>query len=228
MVFSQSADSTKTVVTGATSVTNNGISLVPAFSLGDPAVIFDVGIRRNRFSFEPQLAFSIKDAKPWYFVFWLRYKLLESQKFNMRVGFHPGFLFSTTNIPVNGVDKEYFTTSRFFVGELAPSYSLTKNISIGAYYQYSRGYNSDLKQSNFLGLNMNFSDISLGDQFYMQILPQIYYLKNDDKDGVYVSSDIKLAKRNFPLSISSLLNQKIRSEIPSDNFLWNITLTYTF
>ncbi len=146
----------------------------------------------------------------------------------MGIGFHPGFLFNTTNLLVDGVEQEYITTSRFFVGELTPTYIITGNISIGAYYQYSRGFNSDLKHSHFLGLNSNFSNISLGSKLYMGIAPQVYYLKNDDKDGFYAASTITLAKRNFPFSVSTLLNKKIKSDIPSDDFLWNITLTYAF
>ena len=228
VAFAQNTDSTKTLVSGAVSITNNGVSLVPAFSLEDPAAIFDVAIKRKKFSFEPQLAFALKDAKPWYFVFWLRYKAIETSKFNMGVGFHPGFLFGTTNFLVNGVNEEHITTSRFFVGELTPNYKITHNISVGIYYQHSRGFNSNLRQSNFLGLNGNFSNIGLGGKYFMRAIPQVYYLKNDNKDGFYVTSTIALAKRDFPVSISTLLNKKIRSDIPSDDFIWNLTVTYSY
>lgn len=228
LVFSQNTDSTKTEVSGAVSVTNNGISLVPTFSLGKPAAIFDVAVRKKRFSFEPQLAFAFEDAKPWYFIFWLRYKLVQSSKFNMGVGFHPGFVFSTNTLLKNGVSKEYFTAERYFVGELSPNYSLSKNVSVGLYYLHSRGYNSDLKQLNFLGLNTNFSNIGLGNKFFMTVMPQIYYLKTDDKDGFYFTSTVSLAKKGFPLSISSTINKKVKSNIPSDDFVGNLSLVYSY
>lgn len=218
----------KSVVSGAVSVTNNGISLVPAFSLEKPAAIFDISIKKKKFSFEPEFALGFEDIKPWYFVFWFRYKLIETSKFNLGVGFHPGFLFSTTNIFDNGVSKEYFTTARFFVGALTPSYTIAKDISVGVYYQYSRGYNIDLKQSQFLGANLNFSNISLGSKFYIKAAPQVYYLRNDEKDGFYANASITLAKRNLPFSVSTLLNKKLQSEIPSKNFLWNISFTYSY
>jgi len=226
--LSQNPDSTKAKVSGAVSITNNGVSLVPAFSLGNPAAIFDVAIRKKRFSFEPQMAFSVKDATPWYLVFWLRYKAIETSKFNMRVGFHPGFLFDAGNQLVNGVDEEHITTSRFFVGELAPNYVISKDVSVGVYYQHSRGFTSLLRKSHFLGINAGFSDIRLGTKFYMKAAPQVYYLKNDDKEGFYVTSTIALARRGFPVSVSTLLNRKLRSDIPSDDFLWNVMLTYSF
>jgi hypothetical protein len=146
----------------------------------------------------------------------------------MGVGFHPGFLFSTTNLVVNGVNQEYFTTARFFVGALSPTYNFSKDVSVGVYYQYARGYNIDLKQSHFLGANCNFSNIGLGQTLYMKATPQVYYLKNDDKDGFYVNASITLAKRDLPLSISTLLNKKLNSDIESKNFIWNITLTYSY
>ncbi|PQV59874.1 hypothetical protein CLV53_113100 [Sediminibacterium magnilacihabitans] len=226
--FSQKTDSTKTLVTGSVSVTNNGISTVPTFSLEKPAAIFNLSVRRNRFSFEPELAFGFKDAKPWYFVFWFRYKLVETAKFNMGVGFHPGFVFSTTNILDNGVNKEYFTTSRFFVGELTPSYALSKNTSIGFNYLHARGYNSDLRQLNFLGLSCNFSNIGLGNRFFIKAVPQVYYLKTDDTDGVYLTSTFTFAKRGCPFSVSSVMNKTLRTTIPGDDFLWNISLTYSY
>lgn len=228
LVFSQNTDSTKTEVSGAVSVTNNGISLVPTFSLGKPAAIFDVSIRKKRLSFEPQLAFAFEDVKPWYFIFWLRYKLVETPKFNMGVGFHPGFVFSTNTLFKNGIPKEYFTAERYFVGELSPNYALSKNVSVGLYYLHSRGYNSDLKQLNFLGLNSNFSNISLGNKFFMKIMPQIYYLKTDEKDGVYFTSSFTLAKKGLPLAISSTINKKIKSNIPSDDLVWNLSLVYSY
>ncbi|MDI9872942.1 hypothetical protein [Flectobacillus rivi] len=224
----QQGTTNKIIVSGAISATNNGISLVPAFSLEKPATIFDLAVRKNKFSFEPQLAFGLEDAKPWYFVFWLKYKLIESSKFNLGVGVHPGFLFSTSYLNVGGITKEYFTTARFFVGAIAPSYSLSKKVSIGIYYQLSRGYNIDLRQSQFLGINGNFSDLGLGGGLYVKINPQIYYLKNDNLDGFYANTSITLSKKGFPFSISSLLNKKLNSDIPSKNFIWNTTLSYTF
>lgn len=243
MLYSQIPDSTKrldmgfdslkkkekkTLVSGAIAVTNNGISLVPAFSLEKPAAVFDLYVKRNKFSFEPELAFGFKDAKPWYFVFWVRYKLIESSKFNLGVGFHPGFLFSTINLMENGINKEYFTTARFFVGAITPTYNLSKDISIGGYYQYSRGYNIDLRQSQFIGANCNFSNVRFGNKFFMKASPQVYYLKNDNLDGFYANASITIAKRNFPFSTSTLLNTKLKSDIPSKNFIWNVSFTYSY
>jgi hypothetical protein len=235
-VISQTQDSTlikpndteKTTVSGAVSVTNNGISLVPAFSLEKPAAIFDLAIRRKRFSFEPQLAFGFKDVKPWYFVFWFRYKVIETKKFNVGFGFHPGFLFNTTNFVINGNAEEQFTAARFFVGAISPTYNISDKFTIGAYYQYARGYNINLKQSQFFGLNLGISNIALGSKFYFKASPQIYYLNNDGLKGYYANANLTLLRKSIPFSISTLINTKLKSDIESKNFLWNLTLTYSY
>jgi hypothetical protein len=226
LAFSLNADSTKKLVSAAVTVTSNGISLVPAFTLDKPAAIFDLVVRKNKFSFEPEWAFGF-DSKPWYFVFGFRYRLVQTSKLKMGVGFHPGFLFSTTDVTAGGVNNEYLTTSRFFVEELTPGFALSEKIIIGVYYQHSQGFNSILRQSHFVGLNCSFSNIDLGEKFFMKAMPEVYYLKNDNKDGFYTTSTFTFAKKDSPFFISSVINKKIQSNIAGHDFLWNLSLTYS-
>ena len=88
--FTQQADSTKSIshFSGAVSLTNNGISLIPTFSLGKPATIISLSMGRGRLSFEPELRFSL-EANPRSFLFWWRYKLVRSDKFAINVGIPP-------------------------------------------------------------------------------------------------------------------------------------------
>jgi hypothetical protein len=71
LAFSQMRDSTKVAnyFSGGVTVTNNGISLIPTFSLGKPAALFDLTAGRGKLSFEPQFRFSL-EGKPWTFFFW--------------------------------------------------------------------------------------------------------------------------------------------------------------
>src|SRR6478736_3950011 len=105
--FSQQADSTKPVFHfgGAALVTNNGISLIPTFSLGKPAVIFDIYMAKRKLSFEPEFRFSL-EGKPWAFLFWWRYKLVEGEKFKFNIGAHPAMNFRIVTAEVNGESKE--------------------------------------------------------------------------------------------------------------------------
>jgi hypothetical protein len=68
--FPQKTDSTKIArhIGGAVTVTNNGISLIPNFTLGKPAAIFDLSVGGKKLSFEPQFRFAL-EGKPWSFIF---------------------------------------------------------------------------------------------------------------------------------------------------------------
>jgi hypothetical protein len=227
---SQISDNTQLVshFGGAVTVTNNGVSFIPTFNLGKPAAIFDLSMGRKKLSFEPQFRFAL-EGKPWSFIFWWRYKLVKTDKVAVTLGAHPAILFRTITDTTNGVTNQYLRAQRNVAAELSPNYFLTKNISIGMYYLY--GYsleNYAVKNTHFLTLNTSFSNISLPYQFYMKFAPQIYYLKMDKQDGFYCSSVVTLARKNFPVSVSSLINKAIQTDIPSKDFIWNVSLIYTF
>ena len=228
--FSQDIDSTKSIkhIGGAVTVTNNGVSLLPTFSLGKPAALFDLTLGNKKLSFEPQFRFAL-EGKPWSFIFWWRYKLLNSNKFQINVGAHPAVLFKTVSITSNGVTTETIEAQRYLAAELAPSYFLKKDISIGMYYLHSNGFaESGIKNTDFITVNSNFSNIKLSKQFYMKFYPQIYYLKMDQQDGYYVTATVTLAKRLFPLSLQSIVNQTIKTDIPAkSDFVWNVSLIYS-
>jgi hypothetical protein len=229
--FSQKVDSTKSIsyFSGAVGVTNNGISIVPSFSLDKPAVQFNLSMGKNRFSFEPDIRFSLA-GKPWSMLFWGRYKLVTNDKFKLNTGAHLGLNFRTSALPINGDSSEATVTRRYLAGELAPNYFLTKNISTGIYYLYSHGLDAGtIGNTHFITFNTNFSNIKLTDQFFIRFNPQFYYLKLDAQDGFYFTSTLTVAKKNFPLSVSSTINKIINTNITgSKNFVWNVSLVYSF
>src|SRR5258705_6975654 len=138
--FSQKPDSTKNIfhLKGAVTITNKGISLIPTFTLGKPAAIFDLSMGKKKLFFEPQLKFSLK-GKPWSFLFWWRYKLITDKKFTLTLGAHPAMNFRTEVHTVNGVANNYIVARRYLAGELVPNYLISKNVSVGLYYLYGRG-----------------------------------------------------------------------------------------
>ena len=229
--FSQKTDSTKNLpyISGAVSVTNNGISIVPSFSLGEPAVQFNLLMGKNRLSFEPDIRFSLA-GKPWSMLFWGRYKVVTSNKFNLNVGTHLGLNFKTSVLPINGDSSTTTVVRRYLATELFPRYSLTKNISVGIYYLYSHGLDAGtIGNTHYITFNTNFSNIKITDQFFINVNPQLYYLKLDAQDGFYFTSTFTVAKKNFPLSVSSTINKEINSNITgSKNLLWNVSLVYSF
>ncbi len=229
--MAQKADSIKHInfFSGSAGVTNNGISLIPTFSLNKPAALFKMSLGKNKLSFDPEFNFSLA-GRPWYFLFWVRYKLITTDKFRMNIGTHLGLNFKHTEVLINSKPTEVTIADRYAVVELAPNYFLTKHISIGIYYLNSHGLDvGTVGTTNFLTLNANFSNIKLSDKFFMKFTPQFYYLKMDENDGFYVTSAFTLAKKHFPLSLSSAMNKVIQTSIvASKDFVWNVTLTYSF
>lgn len=228
--FSQTGDSSKVIhhFSGAASITNNGISFVPSFSLGRPATILLMSLGGERFSIDPDIRFAL-DGKPWTFLFWARYKLFTEGRFRMHTGAHLGLNFRTNLLSVQGTATENIVVRRYLAGELAPNYFVAKNISIGTYYLYSRGIDEGaVKNTIFITLNSNFSHIPITQQFFLRLNPQFFYLNQDGKTGHYFTSVLTLAKNKFPLSFSSVINKAIRTNIPGKDFLWSLSLVYSF
>ena len=231
--FSQSTDSSKHLVffKGNVSITNNGFSLIPSFSLGKPALVSTFSVSGpRRFSFEPEFRYSL-EGKPWSFIFIWRYKLIKREKFQLALGTHlPTLAFVSGPVIKNGVEQEAIQARRFFpVTELIPQYVFSKNISLGMYYLYGRGVEKELtRHTHFVSLRVGFNHIPLSKRYFLRFHPQVYYLKLDDHDGFYTTGILTLARQNFPLSVSTLVNKKLQSDIAGKDFDWNVSLVYSF
>lgn len=227
--FSQQTDSTQKEFhfKGAITVTNKGISFVPTFTLGKPAAIFNLSMGKRKFFVEPELRFSLK-GRPWSYLFWVRYRLKDSGKFQMNIGTHLGLnhrydsLLSTSTTGL--------VVRRYLAGELAPNYFISTNVSVGGYYMFSRGIDKGtITNTHFVTLNSNISNIKLGNQSYARISPALYYLALDARDGLFITSSFSLANKNFPVSFQSIINKSLDTDIEgSTKFLWNVSLIYSF
>ena len=226
----QQADSTQPNIhfSGSVSVTNKGISLIPSFTLGKPAAIINMSLGSKRLRFEPELRFSL-EGKPWSYIFWGRYALVQQDRFVVQVGGHPAFVFRSVTDSGNGAAKTKTVTGRYLAGEIAPGYHLTKNVHVGVYYLYGHGLNEGTTDNtHFLRLHADVSNIRLTKQWFMRIDPQVYYLNMDQQQGVYMSASVALARKNIPLTLSAFVNKTISSEIDGSSMLWNASLTYAF
>lgn len=231
LAMAQHNDSTKTAIgfKGSVSLTNNGFSFIPSFTLGKPAAIVNLAVGGKKFSFEPELRFSL-EGKPWSFIFIWRYKLINTSKFQFTVGTHlPAIAFRTVSTEVNGVVSSAITAQRFLPVEAAPTYKLGKNANIGLYYLYARGIEADATlHTHFVALRGNVAQIPLPGQLRLRLNPQAFYLKTDAKDGYYTAMFLALSKDKFPISLSAMMNRAIRKSIAGDDFTWNVSLVYSF
>lgn len=228
---SSNIDSTKNdfYIKGAVTITNKGISYIPNLSLGKPAIIFDLSMANRKLSFEPQLRFALT-GEPWSFLFPIRYKIKSAGKIQLSAGVNPLLNFKHITYTVNGVSVTELVNRRYLGGELRPNYFFTKNISIGMLYLYFSGVSDRaVKNTNFLSINTNFSNIKLGRKYFSRFNPQFYYLNQDAKTGFYFNSVMTLSKKDFPFSIQNNINTSIHADMPgSEKFIWNLSLIYSF
>lgn len=230
VVLAQDADSTPTIrqLKAAVTVTNNGISVIPTFMLGKPAVMFDLGVGGKRLSFEPQFRFAL-EGKPWSFIFWWRYKAVMGKKFTLNLGAHPAIAFRETQMIVDGQSRDMLVAQRFLATEVVPTFRISDKVSLGLYYLHANGLDKGTtKNTNFIALNTAFSNIRLIEDISLKLNPQLYMLKMDELHGYYVTSTFTVSKKDFPLSVSSIVNQVIKTDIPSKDFVWNLSLIYAF
>jgi hypothetical protein len=212
---------------GNISVTHNGISLIPTFSLGRPAATFELSLGGERLSFDPEFRIAL-DGKPWSFVFWLRYKLVQSENFKLHVGAHPAMIFQTVPHSNSG-SGELIATQRFLAGEIVPTYSFSDDIEVGLYYLTGFGLEADGPQrSHMLAVNSTFTNLRVTGKFFLNLRPQVFYLKIDDLDGYYANASVTLARKEFPIAIAGLVNRTLKSDIPGGDWVWNVSLVYTF
>jgi hypothetical protein len=214
---------------GNISVTNNGLSLIPAFSLNRPAAIFELSLGGERLSFDPEMRFAL-DGQPWSFIFWWRYKIVNSDKFRLHIGAHPAFIFENKLVDNgNGVMIESMEAKRFFAGEISPSFSFNENNKITFLYLQGRNLGKiPFALNQFVALGTSHTNVSLSERFFLNAKPQLFYLKMNEKDGYFASGSFVIGKKDFPLSLGTIISKKIISEIEVDNWIWNLSLIYSF
>ncbi len=216
---------------GDVSITNNGFSLIPTFSLGDPALITTMSIGGNRFSFDPQFRFDLNGLRPWSFIFIWRYKLIDNEKFELKLGAHlPAIAFRKESYVSNGNTETRLIPSRFITPEVTPTYTISDHVGVGMYYLFGIGLEKEnqTKYTHFISARAYVTDIYLGKTLYIDWVPQFYYLTLDGTDGTYFSHTLTLNHDKWPVYISTMMNVELSSEINTKNFDWSINLGYVF
>lgn len=230
----QKNDSTDAKINSFTSIVtiqSKGISTIPNLTLGKPAAVFDMKVGR-KLNFEPQFRFSL-EGKPWAMVFWWRYYASISNKFSLTVSANHSLSFKTITTITDtssGSSQEIIRTTRYLVGALAPNYQVNKYISVGMYLFFNWGIEKFITRNTYMvSFRPSISNIPITKNIVARVGPDIYYLKMDHHDGVYLTTRFLISKKNCPLSLSALITKTLKSSIPSEyDFLWNVGLSYTF
>lgn len=216
---------------GNISITNNGFSFIPTFSLGEPATVFEFFLGGERFSFDPQFRFENNGFKPWSMIFVWRYEIVKQERLQVKLGAHlPAIAFRHKDFNINGVIQDRLVAQRFVTPEFTLNYKATEHLSFSTYSIYGFGL-EEQDQTNrtfFFALRVGANQLAITQKLLLGINPQVYYLRMDGVAGFYTGGSISLAVKDFPLSMSSTLNKAISTDLNTKNFDWNLSLNYGF
>jgi hypothetical protein len=214
----------KLKASASVSINSNGIASIPAFSLGKPAFIAGINLVKNRFSFDPVLAYSL-EMKPWYIDNWLHYKIVSKPAYEFRAGFNFSTFFSNIELE----DETILKGERYFALSLEAIYKISPNSSLTFMYWNDRGQEPGSISGHFFNLVGERTDIKIGNRVLMAVNVQLFYINYDgNNDGLFVSPRISAAIINVPFTLFFQATQAISSNVsPWPGFKWNIGLAYT-
>lgn len=219
----------ETEFSGNIGITNNGISIIPAFSFNSPAANFTFSVRKNRFSFDPDIRLASTLTKGG-MMLWFRYRIIQNKPFTLQTGIHPAMNFIPRQMTENGVSSEVLQMRRFIAQELVPNYKFSNHFSITLYYLHGNGFQVDgPKNTHYISFIPSINGINLSPTLAFSLLPSIYYLHLDGTTGTYFSANAILEKNGLPFILQSTINKTIKSNLSGNiDFMWNITLSYLF
>jgi len=224
--FSQEkADSThnRLKAEASVSINSNGIASIPAFSLGDPAIIATVSLAMNRFSYDPVLAYGV-DMRPWFIDNWLHYRIIRNEDLELRTGIN----FSTFFTKNTFQDRTILQADRYFAFEIAALYRVTEKMSLTLMYWSDRGQEEGTISGHFFNLAGDINNIRAGESIILSAGAQLFYINYDgNNDGLFISPRVSASAVNLPFNLFLQATQVISSNIdPDPGFKWNIGLAY--
>lgn len=229
--ISQTRDTTASEIrfSGQLGLTNNGISIIPSFTLNAPSTVFILSFGGKRFSIDPDIRLTL-DGKKGGGLLWFRYKVITGKKFSLGAGVHPAYNFAIRQFTENNTVQKITQARRFIASEIVPYYQVSEHFGTGIYYLQGHGLQKDgPMQTHFVALNANISGLRFLQHYFFQIVPQLYYLNIDKVDGTYFSANAAISHDKIPFSLHSTINKVIDTRIAgSEDFMWNVTLFYNF
>lgn len=225
------SDTTKvsTVFSGSIQLTNNGISLVPAFSLGDPALVAFFEAKRKRFSYCPQFSFD-SEGKPWYVNQWLRYQVINNSKISYRSSISYSFLYKPTEEIKDGVAVPIIKTDRNLIFEQLLVKGLTSKTVLVFAHLYGLSVEKGGIKLNLVTLGTSTKGISLGKKIAMEVSPSIFYLAyTGNNEGLFSTQNIGVRYSKCPVSLGFQATEPLwMKNLNVKSFNWALSAIYTF
>lgn len=215
---------------GVLKINTNGIATVPAFSLGEPAVVGVLSVNKQRFGLDQYIAFSI-DGKPWFLESYFNYKLIDKSKFDFTTSAMWGIGYSHPEVILEGTPQTIAKAERYAFLVFSSTYTLTEKISISSATYHGYGFPElSIRWANFVSLVGNITSLKMGKSLYYSLFPQLLYINLDYRtDAFFIAGTFGVGHRKWPLFLSTQISQVLAGNLsPSPGFKWNVGLTYHF
>jgi hypothetical protein len=136
---------------------------------------------------------------------------------------------SITSFSSSGTSQEILRTTRYLAAAIAPNYQINQYFDVGAYLFYTYGIEKFITRNTIMVSLRPVAKIPMTKNITVRLSPEIYNLTMDDDNGIFLNASFLVSKKNFPISLSGLINKPLKSDIPSEyDFLWNVGLSYAF
>lgn len=212
---------------GNIQLNNNGISPVPAFSLGKPSIMNTFFISKGNFNYSPELNYG-SDGLPWTVNNWIRYRKNFS-KFNIGLGTAFSMFFSRKEVGTNSNTRTIAELNQYAPVEAFIGYKFSEKNSLSFTYWKAHGLDyGSVRNGHFLMLSGGFTKINLSKSINFDLRPNLFYLNNSiPYEGLFCSAIIGLNHSKFPIHPFTQLVQPIWVRGGAD-FNWNFGVNYMF
>tara|TARA_A100001011_G_scaffold365878_1_gene417950 strand:- start:365 stop:1114 length:750 start_codon:yes stop_codon:yes gene_type:complete len=220
---------------GNINLNNNGIDWVPLFSRGEPSLVANFSLGKDRFSINPLIRYELEGFQPWGFDIWWNYKIKQKGKFIFDIGaVFPGVI----NQRISVIDKNLPNTilQPWVTAIINPNFSYVFNQSFTlslSYYEerpLKTVNKAQIESNRVVILAASIRQILITDEIYLSWAPIIYSVQIEDtKAGIFSAQTINIGLLNSPFSISSVMNKPLNfGGLTGKRFDWNIGLNYSF
>jgi len=223
----ENADSsaTKLKFNGNVSFNTNGMAPIPAFSLGEPALIGAFSLQKRRFSYDGQIAYGL-NLRPWIIDNWLHYRIIYKPKFELRTGVDFAMFFSE----IDEGDHKILQGQQYITFEIATIFKFSPKSILSLMYWSDNGQDYGTISGSFYNIVYERLDIEIGKALLLTGSLQLFYLEyTGNNDGLFISPRIAAAIKKIPLSLFFQATQALTTNTePNPGFRWNAGLAYMF
>ncbi len=214
-----------TLIKGNLQLTNNGISPVPYFTLGEPALLTNLYLTKGRLSFSPEFNFDL-NAKPWSFNTWLRYNLIRTKRYNFYLGSNFSIIFKRLD---SKLFKEDLQAQRYQMLDIMMTYKIDQKKLLSFYYwKTSTLDHLGITSSHFVMLALQIDNILKSENTVISFRPSVFVINNTlPFSGLFMSQITKISIKKFPLSFSLQTVETLQSSEQA-KFNWNAGVNVPF